>query len=551
MGEWSYEGRDEGTRDEGTRDEGSLDLGPIDGDMMPRGTAEDLGVGIQSAATAQARCDARLLELLGEFDAGVGWAWFEGISSCAHWVAWACSMSPGTAREHVRVARALRSMPEVAARFADGALTFSKVRELTRLAGRVDENELCELAEAQTASQLARTVRSYRAHSGTHLEQVDRRRLSWRDTEDGMVRLSVTLLPEEAAVLRGAVEAAGDRQIDASGPSDQPTPDIDFHNPDSSSNGSPGASSDVSGLADGLHQASGPDDRADECPSRPMIDPVSAICDVARCYLDIVPGTPVDDADLVVVHVGLETLAAASARPSAHDHTAPDHTADNHTAEPIQATDLCPSDVPAGTSGSPFGEQAPSGRPVQRRAEQAWIERGGPIEAATAARHACDAGVVGMIVDQNGDVLAMGRTRRFATAAQRRALRVRDGAGCQFPGCHQHRRLKAHHVIFWVDGGPTDLDNLVLLCQVHHTYVHEGCVRLTGRPGAWVFALPDGRIIGDVGGPDAIEVEEVVRLAARAAAEQPDRLFPAGGGEGFRLRECVQLLFDIELPEAA
>lgn len=140
----------------------------------------------------------------------------------------------------------------------------------------------------------------------------------------------------------------------------------------------------------------------------------------------------------------------------------------------------------------------------------------------------------------------MGRTRRFATPAQRRALRVRDGGSCQFPGCRQQRRLKAHHIVLWGEDGPTDLANLVLLCQAHHTYVHEGGVTLTGRPGAWVFTLPDGHTITTGQIPDPEQVEQ----AARAAAEQPDRIFPPGAGEGFWLHDCVQRFFDIELPAA-
>lgn len=450
-------------------------------DRLPRSDAEDLGVGIQGAAGAQARCDARLLELVARFDAGAGWAWFEGITSCAHWLGWACSMSAGTAREHVRVARALRSMPQVADLFAEGALTYSKVRELTRLAGRVEEAELCELALAQTASQLARTVRSFRAHSGTHMGQSERRRLSWRESEDGMVMLSVRLLPEEAAVVRGAVEAATDRHLDS---------------PDQTS-GSVGQ-------------------------DRPVSDPVAGLCDVARGYLANTPTSSVDDPSLVVVHVGLETLAAAG--PS--------------SAEPAPAE----ADVPAGTPERLTG---------LLRAGQAWVERGGPVEAATAARHACDGDVVGMVIDVNGDVLAMGRTRRFATPAQRRALRVRDRGCCQFPGCQQRRRLKAHHIVPWGEGGATDLDNLVLVCQAHHTYVHEGGVALTGRPGAWVFTLPDGHTVSSGQTPDPDQVEQVVQAAAQAADEQPDRIFPPGAGEGFRLHECVQRLFEIELPTAA
>ncbi|WOP19334.1 HNH endonuclease signature motif containing protein [Raineyella sp. LH-20] len=494
----------------------------VDVDRMPRARAEDVGVGIQGAATAQARCDAQLVALVGEFDAGAGWGWYEGITSCTHWLMWACSMSAGTAREHLRVARALRAMPTVAERFGEGVLSYSKVRELTRLAGQVDETELCELACLQTASQLARTVREYRAHAGAHLAQQSRRRLTWRETNDGMVRLSVTLPPEEAAVLRGAVDAATDRLLDAPAPSDPGATDLGPTAPGSTEPGSIDP-----GLAD-----------PDTEPSPPAADPVAGLCDVARSYLATMPGSSTDDPHLVVVHVDAECLAASAA-----DAT--------DGANDTDLTDGVGQDVPAGTStvAAPDTGQRP-GRPYGGRA---WIERGGPIEAATAARHACDAPLVGMLIDRNGDVLAMGRTRRLASPAQRRALRVRDGS-CRFPGCGQHRRLKAHHIVSWVDGGATDLDNLILLCQAHHTYVHEGGVRLTGRPGDWRFVLPDGTAIHPTGPgtpPAPDQIEEIVRRATEASAAHPDRVFPVGAGEGFRLVECVQRLFDIQLPAAA
>ncbi|WOQ17961.1 HNH endonuclease signature motif containing protein [Raineyella sp. W15-4] len=483
--------------------------------------------------TAQARCDARLLELVGEFDAGTGWAWYDGITSCVHWLMWACSMGPGTAREHLRVARALRSMPIIAARFADGDLTYSKVRELTRVAGQVDEDALCDLALAQTASQLARTVREYRAHAGTHLGQESRRRLSWRETDDGMVRLSVTLLPEEAAVLHGALDAATDLQLDA-----------------------PGSGSDPE-------------------PSRPALDQVAGLCEVARGYLTTVPASSVDDPHLVVVHVDAECLAATFDQPVAREPAVPGAAGSGIVGVPSATGDgdaTC--DVPAGTSPRPRVEVGPShdvldgpahdirgynhnrrhndnrghSDPVQHG--RAWIERGGPIEAATAARHACDAPLIGMIIDRHGDILAMGRARRLASPAQRRALRVRDG-GCRFPGCSQHRRLKAHHIVSWADGGPTDLDNLILLCQAHHTYVHEGGVRITGGPGAWVFILPGGTVINPAGPDTAMasdQIDAIVRGATEAAARQPDRVFPPGAGEGFEIVACVRRLFDIRLP---
>src|SRR5271170_762204 len=80
---------------------------------------------------AAATC--RFLLLVGDFDARRGWASWD-LPSCAAWLAWKCQIGPGTAREHVRVARALRALPVICAEFAAGRLSYAKVRALTRIA---------------------------------------------------------------------------------------------------------------------------------------------------------------------------------------------------------------------------------------------------------------------------------------------------------------------------------------------------------------------------------------------------------------------------------
>jgi hypothetical protein len=78
--------------------------------------------------------------------------------------------------------------------------------------------------------------------------------------------------------------------------------------------------------------------------------------------------------------------------------------------------------------------------------------------------------------------LDVGRSSRVVTPAQRSALAVRDG-GCVFPGCSRPLAwCEAHHVRHWLDGGPTDLDNLALVCRAHHREVHEGGWRLIRGP---------------------------------------------------------------------
>ena len=86
-------------------------------------------------------------------------------------------------------------------------------------------------------------------------------------------------------------------------------------------------------------------------------------------------------------------------------------------------------------------------------------------------------------------MLDVGRKTRTIPPAIRRALSARDT--CQFPGCTA-RRCDAHHVEHWVDGGPTRLDNLVLLCRRHHRLVHEGGFQIN-RPRQRDDDLPPSR----------------------------------------------------------
>jgi hypothetical protein len=98
---------------------------------------------------------------------------------------------------------------------------------------------------------------------------------------------------------------------------------------------------------------------------------------------------------------------------------------------------------------------------------------GGPISAEAVRRIGCDAGISRVITDPASVPLDVGRESRTVTAGQWAALVVRD-RGCAFPGCTRPAEwCIAHHIVHWADGGPTDLDNLVLLCGYHHRVVHH------------------------------------------------------------------------------
>ncbi|MBM4727001.1 HNH endonuclease [Prescottella equi] len=96
----------------------------------------------------------------------------------------------------------------------------------------------------------------------------------------------------------------------------------------------------------------------------------------------------------------------------------------------------------------------------------------GPLSIATARRIACDCHLTAIVMD-DGVPLNLGRTSRTVSKKQRRALIARDH-GCAFPGCGTPpAHCEGHHVKHWADGGPTDLDNLVLLCRYHHQLLHH------------------------------------------------------------------------------
>ena len=101
-----------------------------------------------------------------------------------------------------------------------------------------------------------------------------------------------------------------------------------------------------------------------------------------------------------------------------------------------------------------------------------------------------------MVLDGDGAVVDLGRAERYASKDQRRALGARD-RGCAVPGCGRPPEFcDAHHLVFWDDGGETDLDNLVLLCRHHHRAIHRGRLHVEMERGRPVFTDGMGRRIG-------------------------------------------------------
>jgi hypothetical protein len=432
---------------------------------------EELAGQIRSGAVRLAAATAAWLRLVAEFDEREGWAGV-GIRSCAHWLAWQCGMSPGAAREHLRVARTLRGLPLTAEAFAEGRLSYSKVREITRVADAATEVELVELARHTTASQLARVVRAWRRSDEVDAGVVaEKRSFQWHWDDDGMLTLQVRMDGESGAALLAAVESLAERDARRARAAAK--------------------------KAAAARKATEEPDADQRCPEDPDAFPrermsvrrCRALAQLAEVAADA--GRRVGDPPRreVVVHVDADVLADDAAAGRAHL------------------------------------EGGPALHPTQVR------------------RMLCEASVVA-IVERNGEPLALGRRRRLATRAQRRALLARDG-GCVRPGCTENRieRLHAHHLTPWRLGGRTDVSTMVLLCDVDHGLVHDEELTMERRGKQLVVHDRTGRRIWGPADPAFTDgVDGTVRPLLTVV---PDAALPEGmpaGGERMDLGHVVWAL---------
>ena len=126
-----------------------------------------------------------------------------------------------------------------------------------------------------------------------------------------------------------------------------------------------------------------------------------------------------------------------------------------------------------------------------------------PISAKTVERLACDSSIARILLNSESTVIDVGRSKRVVSEPARRALAARDGH-CRWPGCERPASWSAaHHVVHWIHGGTTDLDNLILLCHRHHWMVHEGSWQIVRGDGGRMLTVPPTLTFGPPArGPD-------------------------------------------------
>ena len=442
----------------------------------------ELANGICLRAGRIAAAQAELLLWIAEFDRREGWGG-AGMLSCAHWLSWRVGTSLGTARDQVRVARRLEDLPQVAAAFADGRVSYSKVRAITRAAEPDDGIDWVALARSSSAAQLDMLVRGVSRARAHEAARADPQQAAWRlrtrtrYDEDGSFVLTIRgpahLLPVVQAGL-DAKKAQLQRERAAPAedvPATVERPVVSKPSPV----GAPAARPPEPPPADGLDL----DAQAEGWPAgttrRQVLHAADQLTSLQR-------------------ELGAEQVHHERPRPGSgralRPLLAPGPPTDRVAADPDDVTAPNDADALLALAQAALQDEHATRPAVARRRRwqltaqldpvSGWARQADgellPPSSLTAVLKALPGrgGVLRLRRLTSADLrrFDLGRDRRAVSEDLRELLGAVDGERCRFPGCSRRRMLHAHHVVYWSLGGSTDLSNLVLVCSRHHTLIH-------------------------------------------------------------------------------
>jgi hypothetical protein len=422
----------------------------------------------------------QFLKLVAEFDACKGWSG-TGIRSCAHWLNWKCGIAYGAAREKLRVARCLDNLPLISKAFEDGEISYSKVRAMTRVATEANEDFLLMTARYGTASHIEKLVRKYqRVEKNQQMNQQTQHYLArsvvYYQEDSGMWVLHAKLSQEEGALIVKAIDEVMRQQ-------DKPLPDIGT---DYSKNVSaetflaevtagpvtagpvtagpvtagPVTAGPVTAEPAIVETATFEQKRADALTAiaEHYVASVTNVSDVNGTTLKSLAG---HERTQVVLHLNVETLKHA------------------HCCE-------------HNTMSSAVVDSATCQHHTPPHLDNQWISLD------NAKRLSCDASLLTVLEDENGNVLNVSRKTRAIPSLLKRALDIRDETCC-FPGCCESHYVDFHHIKHWAEGGETNKHNLVKLCRFHHRALHQGQyfieTKCEGNKQELIFKAPTGQVM--------------------------------------------------------
>jgi len=376
---------------------------------------------------------------IAEFDRAESWRG-DGAVSMIAWVTGQCGVSPSTARQWVRSAAPLESLPCLAEGLASGQLSLDLVEPLAEVASPSSDAALREAAAHWSVRQARELAAWHRAQmeargatgttssseagaaEGEAVREFEHRTLRFNDSRrSAWVAFTKEDYAAAKSVLIGRVAAEQRMREDHGRTGSAPTGD---------------------NAADPLGYI--PYDKR-------LYD---ALMDLFRVGIGSASGSASASAS---ASASGSASAPASGRPRVVVHA------------PLELLVGCSNDAVAEIAGV------------------------GPVAVEVVRRLACDARVDLAVEDAQGSIMNQGRARRDPTPVQRVEIDRRD-KGCRFPGCSYTEFTNVHHIAHWVDGGMTNMDNLVTLCGRHHRAVHELGWSVSGDPDTLLtFTSPHGR----------------------------------------------------------
>ena len=402
---------------------------------------------------------------IAEFDRAEGWRG-DGAVSMIAWVTGQCGVSTSTARQWVRAAENLESLPCLAEGLASGTLSLDLVEPLAEVASPSNDAALREASAHWSVRQARELVAWHRA-------QAEAQSALESEGHPGQPQAHVAADGDEAAH-----ERAADHQSPAAREFDRRT--LRFN--------------DTRRLVCALHQGrlcGGEVSARGQHPTR------RESASTRRSG-----GRPRIRSDTPRMTSACTTRSwICSGRVVNHLN----HLDQVEQVEQVEQVDqLDQVDQVQGVGR----RAAPGSGPCAARAARRWFEsrRGGiagvgPVQVEVVRRLACDANVDLAVEGRGGSILDQGRARRDPTPVQRIEIDRRD-KGCRFPGCSYTEFTNVHHMVHWVDGGLTNLANLVTLCGRHHRAVHELGWAMSGNADeAVTFTSPHGRSAKSVPSP--------------------------------------------------
>ncbi len=396
--------------------------------LEPSEDNTELGEQITLLAAQINAATYQFLKFIAEFDRRGGWSG-AGIRSCSHWLNWKCGIAHSAAREKVRVAHCLDELPLINEAFEQGHISYSKVRALTRVATNANEDYFLMISEYGTASHMEQLVRKYQQVERNQQpkqqdSQYQQRKLTYYQDDDGMWIINGKLPQEEGGLIVKAIEEVMRLQnkplpnainLEKSGYSEpQNAGSSACAETPSPESAKPSACAETFSTELGIGESEIVETATF---SQKRADALSAIVEhyiasEANENDEGLKSLAGHERCQVVLHLDVETLK--------QDHHCCEHEHEHHDDSTCQ-------------------HQTPP------HLDKQWIS----LE--NAKRFSCDASLLTVLEDEDGNILNLGRNSRTVSPTLKRALDIRDET-CLFPGCCESRYVDFHHITHWANG---------------------------------------------------------------------------------------------------